>query len=70
VICVQIQDGSRKRYDSITLPYEVYLNKSVVSKKLAKLEADGLKQRIQYASITSHFFCSHLISENSIIVTF
>ena len=58
-----MQDGSRERYDSITLPYEVYLNKSVVSKKLAKLEADGIHQRIQskhtaveYVRICLHYF--------------
>jgi hypothetical protein len=41
-----MQDGSRERYDPITLSSEVYLNKSVVSKTLAKLEADGILQRI------------------------
>ncbi len=39
-----MQDGSRDCYDPITLPYEVYLNKSVVSKKLAKLEAGMIHQ--------------------------
>ena len=44
-----MHDGTRERYDPITLPSEVYLNKSVVSKTLAKLEADGILQRIQEA---------------------
>ncbi len=42
-----MQDGSRERYDPITLPSVVYLDKSVVSKTLAKLEADGILQRMQ-----------------------
>jgi predicted transcriptional regulator len=42
-----MQDGSRERYDPITLPSEVYLDKSVVSKTLAKLEADGILQKKQ-----------------------
>jgi hypothetical protein len=29
-----MQDGSRERYDPITLPSEAYLNKSVVSKTM------------------------------------
>lgn len=39
MIGVQIQDGSRERYDPITLPHVAYLVKSAVSKTLAKLEA-------------------------------
>jgi hypothetical protein len=42
-----MQDGSRDRYDPITLPSEVYLNKSVVSKTLAKLEIERILQSIQ-----------------------
>ena len=42
-----MQDGTHERYDPITLPSEVYLNKSVVSKTLAKLEADVILRRIQ-----------------------
>lgn len=43
-----MQDGnSRESYDPIILPSGVYLNKSVVSKTLAKLEAEGFLQRIQ-----------------------
>jgi hypothetical protein len=42
-----MQDGSRDRYDPITLPSEVYLNKSVVSKALAKLETESILQSIQ-----------------------
>lgn len=33
--------GSRECYDPITLPSEVYLNKSVGSKVLSKLEVRG-----------------------------
>lgn len=48
VIGVQMQDASsRESYDPITLPSRVYLNKSVVSKTPAKLEAEGILQRIQ-----------------------
>ena len=43
-----MQDGnSRESYDPIILPSGVCLNKSVVSKTLAKLEAEGFLQRIQ-----------------------
>jgi hypothetical protein len=42
-----MQDGSRDPYDPITLPSEVYLNKSVVSKTLAKLETERILQSIQ-----------------------
>ena len=44
-----MHDGTREGCNLITLPYKVYLNKSVVSKTLAKLEADGILQRIQEA---------------------
>lgn len=37
-----MQDGSHELYDPITLPPEAYLNKSVVSKTLAKLEAERI----------------------------
>ena len=43
-----MQDGnSRESYDTIILPSGVYLDKSVVSKTLAKLEAERISQRIQ-----------------------
>lgn len=35
-------DGSRERYDPITLPSKVYLKKLVVSKTLAKLDAERI----------------------------
>ena len=44
-----MHDGTRERCNPITLSSKVYLNKSVVSKTLAKLEADGILQRIQEA---------------------
>lgn len=44
-----MHDGIRERCNPITLSSKVYLNKSVVSKTLAKLEADGILQRIQEA---------------------
>jgi hypothetical protein len=48
VIGVQIHDGnSRESYDSTTLPYGVYINKSVVLKTLVKLEAVRFSQRIR-----------------------
>ena len=42
-----MQDGSCDRYDPITLPSEAYLNKSVVSKTIIKLETERIFQRIQ-----------------------
>ena len=42
-----MQDGTRKCYNSFTLPSEVYSNKSVISKTLAKLETKEIIQRIQ-----------------------
>ena len=47
-----MQDGGRESYDPITLPSKVYLNKSVVSKTLAKLEAEGILQRYQKHTIS------------------
>jgi len=49
MIGVKMHDGTRERCNPITLPSKVYLNKSIVSKTLAKLEADGILQRIQEA---------------------
>ena len=43
-----MQDGnSRESYDPITLACGIYLDKSVVSKTLARVEAEGTLQRIQ-----------------------
>jgi hypothetical protein len=41
-----MQDGSRDRYDSITLPSEVYLNKLVVSKNSCQVRNRRILQRI------------------------
>jgi hypothetical protein len=35
-------NGSCDRYDPITLPYEVYSNKSVASKTIVKLETERI----------------------------
>jgi len=35
-----MHDGSRERYDPITLPSEVYLNKSIVSKTIVWARED------------------------------
>ncbi len=47
-----MHDGTRELCNPITLPSKVYLNKSVVSKTLAKLEAEGILQRYQKHTIS------------------